>query len=160
MSYNAFYLSMPPEKIEEVLALPKDEVRIFFFDSFDNAEVRADTGFWGNELKEIIERCDMACVLDSPSSTNPKFTERLNETLGESYFFDVPTTVRIADDLAETKVISTDPDYMDWTGEITRILKRKGNEHLVKELIGVILEITRLFQYAKEKGHIVINYWG
>ena len=65
----------------------------------------------------------------------------------------------MAENLAQVEVVSSKEGYMDWTGEITRILKEKDKEFLVDELIGVMLGITQIFQYAKDKGHIVISYW-
>lgn len=163
MSYNAFYFTMSPEDVKSVLAMSK-EYAIKRLYEIEKESISTDTGFWGQELEAIINNCDMACDLSINSLTmkpnpNPKLQELLHETFGACGFYPLKSVKLMAENLAQVEVVSSKEGYMDWTGEITRILKEKDKEFLVDELIGVMLGITQIFQYAKDKGHIVISYW-
>lgn len=167
MSYNAFYFTISPEDFEEILDMSIDEAT----DRFDELKHKGlTTDAFGKGLVEFFQRNEITYSLFLPFDEDsvPKYRDSIEllwRSLGECYIYDVQDVKVIAKELSCMEVETSVPNCYDWNSLVEEFLATEEgqNSHYApekNELIGTMLSITKVFESAKEKGHIVINHWG
>lgn len=156
MSYNAFYFTMSPEDMKAVSDMPEEQAIATLRELRDKGD-SADSGFWGKELRCIIEACEAVSMLnDYEREAEPRFRQLLQKAFGGNYY-SVETAWDIAIHLSPLKSSSNNPN---WRDEITRVLEQYDKDlELCDELVGMMLDISRVFFVAHDFGQIVVTYW-
>lgn len=170
--YTAFFFTMSPEDINELLAMPEEQAKEHIIEELRYRGKQACAEHFDLEFGYLMTKGPKANRLRFTSSVRAKFPsfarnttsfdplalhKILSKTFGEvpeNGFYDSEEIAHIADDFSEMQETG-------WKFEVTWALERctKNLEHL-DELVGLMLQITEVFVYAKEHGHIVVTYWG
>lgn len=161
MSFSAHFFTISPENLETALKLSEEEAIKYIEKVRENFKV-----FEGKGLAEFFASCDCADKLltelggrDSPLEQ----MQFLGDILGLHYVYYPSDIGYIVESLTCCEVVTSEPGCDDWTSYTKRFLgSEEGQDarYTQEELIQTMLELTDIFVLAKEKGHIVINYWG
>lgn len=157
--YAAFFFTMSPEDINELLTMPEEQATKHIRSELRYRGKQACAEHFGREFGYLIESGEITSHLrfTSDEQVNPALHEILSKAFGRiptNGFYSLKSVTHIANDFSEMQEAW-------WRDEITWVLERRAEDlYYLEDLVSLMLQITEVFVYAKEHGHIVVTYWG
>lgn len=156
---SVFFFTISQAEIDELLAMPRDEaIQHLKKDVQYRGKTLNSNGYNDGHygLRDVFQNCDASYAIRVShfSEEQPEFWALLKETFNNGARFHP---------LQRVSYITRDLSQMtqeDWQLEVKRIAEECFiEESSIDGLVHIMLNITNLFKYAEEKGHLVALYW-